>query len=420
MSPYNKKMMNDRQFWTWTSCAVVALLLPLITTTEASLFPSRGRSSSLVRLHRKPTTQQQHKDPTSWGLRVSKTEKETGDVSIQDESPCWGVMESLRAGAMTDESDDSDDEEEEEESSDYETSEDDEEYEDSEDEYDSAEESEEESVSEDESEDEATTELEVTNEDQDYDELLPLPSGLQMGATFGVMLAVRGVDLYQPKIVRAARFAFIAYLVITQIFLAYVRVKAKMVNDRTPIEISNPLSSVLQSQLGGGGGGGGKAAMAKDLASSFLQSKSTVYEYDMKQIKSTNSSLLFNMCFMWFLHFKMNQVQPLILQTVTGLMNLFYSPLFQAYVLGRHLKRPFKSAATAAMEQKLQGDKTGEDEEDTAEPMEAEEEEDDVEEEEEESDEEESDHDDDDDEEEEEDDDESDESDDDEDDDDDE
>lgn len=37
----------------------------------------------------------------------------------------------------------------------------------------------------------------------------------------------------------------------------------------------------------------------------------------------------------------MNQVQPLFYQTASGLLNFVYSPLFQVYVLGRNLERPF-------------------------------------------------------------------------------
>ena len=83
----------------------------------------------------------------------------------------------------------------------------------------------------------------------------------------------------------------------------------------------------------------------KNLASSFLSSESTVMEYDLKQARSMQGGILFNMCFMWFLHFKMNQMQPLLINTVTGIMNLYYSPLFQVYVLQRNLERPFKSTA---------------------------------------------------------------------------
>jgi Phosphate transport (Pho88) len=139
-------------------------------------------------------------------------------------------------------------------------------------------------------------------------------------------------------------FAFVAYVIALQIFLLYVRIQAKAANDRTPITLNNPLSSVLQSQLDPKNGGGN--GIMKNLASSFLSSQSTFMEYDLKQARSMQSGLVVNMLFMWFLHFKMEQVQPLLIQSVTGIVNMLYSPLFQIYILGRNLERPFKNPAT--------------------------------------------------------------------------
>jgi hypothetical protein len=147
-------------------------------------------------------------------------------------------------------------------------------------------------------------------------------------------------------------FAFIVYIIALQLFVVYFRVRAKIADDRTPVQISNPLSGLLSQQNEGAGGGG----MMKSLASSFLSSQSTVLEYDLGQARSMQSDILFNLAFMWFLHFKMQQVQPLILTTINGIMNLLYSPLFQVYVLGRNLERPFKSQHAAMAEKmKTQG-----------------------------------------------------------------
>jgi Phosphate transport (Pho88) len=188
---------------------------------------------------------------------------------------------------------------------------------------------------------------------QKFDEPLVASPLTNLYASIGVMLLARRVDLFHPTVVRIARIAFIAYVVLLQLFLFYVRVEAKRIDDRTPIELTNPLSAVLAGQLGGGSNSrdGGGAGLMKNLASSFLSSKSTVLEYDLKQAKGMQSGLIFNMLMMWFLHFKMNQVQPLLIQTANGIMSLVYSPLFQVYVLGRNLERPFVSQAAAKMEQ---------------------------------------------------------------------
>jgi hypothetical protein len=156
-----------------------------------------------------------------------------------------------------------------------------------------------------------------------------------------------------------SRFAFIGYLVALQVFVLYVRLKAKANNDRTPVSVSNPLTNMLQSQLQGQDNSN---AMMKNLASSFLSSESTILEYDLKQAKNMQGGILFNMIFMWFLHFKMEQIQPLLIQTVTGFMNMVYSPLFQVYVLGRNLERPFKNPAMKRMEETDAASKTADEE----------------------------------------------------------
>jgi hypothetical protein len=123
---------------------------------------------------------------------------------------------------------------------------------------------------------------------------------------------------------------------------------AKKKNDRTPVTTQNPLSGVLQSQLQNSEAGG----MVKSLASSFLSSETTAMEYDMKEAKNMQGGVLFNMAFIWFLHFRMAQVQPVLIQVVTGFLQLVYNPLFQVYILGRNLERPFKTAASMAQKTK--------------------------------------------------------------------
>ena len=116
---------------------------------------------------------------------------------------------------------------------------------------------------------------------------------------------------------------------------------AKRNNDLTPVNVENPLTSMLSSRLEKQSSGTND--VVKNLASSFLKTESTIKEYDMGQAKNMQGAILFNIVFMWFLHFKMQQVQPLLVTTINGLLQLAYNPLFQVYVMGRNLERPFKS-----------------------------------------------------------------------------
>jgi hypothetical protein len=166
--------------------------------------------------------------------------------------------------------------------------------------------------------------------------------------------------MYNPTVVRVLRFAFIAHIILQQVFILYFRIMASKNDDRTPLTIQNQISSMLQSQLDQADGAND---MVKNLASSFLTSSSTVMEYDIKQANNMQGGMLFTLALMWFLHFRLGQVQPLLMQVATGILNLVYSPLFQVYVLGRNLERPFKTPVSAA--QKMAGAASEETEEET-------------------------------------------------------
>ncbi|KAL7531530.1 hypothetical protein ACHAXR_005754 [Thalassiosira sp. AJA248-18] len=254
------------------------------------------------------------------------------------------VITSVRGGSSEDESEEYDEEE----SSDDEY--DSEEYDtdsDEEDEYDEEESYEDE----DEEEEKVATAVSLKSSilSKSQDDLLTPPAMQQFGISIGVMMLSNRVDILNAKAVRIARFAFLAYIVSVQVFVLYVRLRAKSVNDRTPITISNPLASLVENGSAAAGGGGGNF-MVKALANQVLSTQTTILEYDLKQAKKMNGGLLFPMVFLYFLHFRMKQVQPLLMQTATGVLNLVYSPLFQVYVLGRNLERPFKPPVNPMME----------------------------------------------------------------------
>jgi len=253
-------------------------------------------------------------------------------------------METLRCGST--EVDEDDDEEEEE--SDEEIDADDEE-EDDEEEDDEEEVTDDEAYDDEEEEDDDDDDKDaIVEDDEEYDDMIVASPTSQMVTLFGIMLLSKRVDMANPVVVRIARFSFIAYVVVLQLFLLYARMQAKSINDRTPIQITNPISKMLGAVTQGDD----SLSQVKDIASSLLKSASTRLEYDLQQIKTMNGGLLVNMGMMWFLHFKMNQVQPLVLQTVQGLQNLYYSPLFQVYILGRNLKRPFANPAISGLMEK--------------------------------------------------------------------
>ena len=249
-----------------------------------------------------------------------------------------------RGGSSKEEEDESEYDSEEEEEEEYDDEEADAEEEEEEEE--DSEETESECEEDEESIDAEGVRIEVNV--QKFDEPFVLSPLQSIYTTVGVMYLSRKVDFFAPTTVRIIRFAYLAYLVLQQITIFFIRIQARRMNDQTPIELTNPLSSILQNKMSSEDNSNG---MMKSLASSLLRSTSTVLEYDLQQTRSMQTGLILNMLMQWFLHFKMEQVQPVVMQTVNGLVQLVYSPLFQVYILGRNLERPFKTAAMMRMEQ---------------------------------------------------------------------
>ena len=315
-----------------------------------------------------PSFLQRRKRVTSYSSSSEST-LSTSNINLQKDSIDfeWSIstgqlVTSIRGGDTSDLSDDelSDDEYDSEELSDDEY---DGEYDETTDSDDNDEYYDSESEEEEDEEDAVTTSLKSTslkssiksksskNEQEPivYDDLLTPPAMQQVFISVGVMLLSNKIDVTDPKPVRIARFAFVTYIITVQVFLAYVYLRAKSIDDRTPITISNPLASLVQQQQQQSGGTGTNF-MVKALTDQILSTQTTILEYDLKQAKKMNGGLLFPMIMLYFLHFKMKQVQPLLMQTATGVMNLVYSPLFQVYVLGRNLERPFKPPVNPMMD----------------------------------------------------------------------
>lgn len=158
------------------------------------------------------------------------------------------------------------------------------------------------------------------------------------------MLLSHRLNFFDPSVVRVVRFSFIAFIVVQQLFVFFIRFSARKKNDLTIVRANKALPDLIASQMKLEGSA---HTMLKKLTSSFLSSETTVMEYDLKQASDMQGAVLMNLCFMWFLHFRLEKVQPLVIQIMTGFMQLIYSPLFQVYVLGKNLQRPFKTPSTA-------------------------------------------------------------------------
>ena len=281
--------------------------------------------------------------------------KKRTDIALYNNDICSSIdtlQSSGTLGKLRGGSSDSDDDEE---TSDYDSDESS---------YESEEESEEEA--EDSEVEESNPEYNEYDTDEEitldtYDEpLVPNPMS-SMIAVVGAMTVFRRFDMYDPQVVRNARIAFIVYISSVMAFSMYVRYKARERNDQRPVEMENAIAGLVKSQINNAMAGSPSSETVKGLANKFLTSVTNVMEYDMQQAGALRNSVLAPMLILWILHFKMKQVQPLLMQIVTGLSNLMYHPLVQVYVMGRNLERPFKKPLSP-MEQSFQDQANSEDE----------------------------------------------------------
>lgn len=97
----------------------------------------------------------------------------------------------------------------------------------------------------------------------------------------------------------------------------------------TTVATDGPLSKMISTYMKGAEDTRG---VVKNLASTFLNTETTVMEYDLKTASKLQGGVLLNMLFMWYLHFKLNKVQPILMQIVRGFIQLAFNPLFQDYV----------------------------------------------------------------------------------------
>ena len=74
--------------------------------------------------------------------------------------------------------------------------------------------------------------------------------------------------------------------------------------------------------------------------------KTTIQDYDKKNLMTQAQQLLIGLVMIGFIHFKWGYIRPLTLQIILGPKTLWSTPLFQIYVLGKdavgELARPFK------------------------------------------------------------------------------
>jgi hypothetical protein len=187
-----------------------------------------------------------------------------------------------------------------------------------------------------EEEEAAASEGAASAEAADEVEAAPKPPPPQMSkllvgmvAPMGVLQVLKAFDKNSPEFLLALRgvfFGLIALNCLVQMLLEW-RIRAR--NDATPVKMPlNPIALLM-----GGGGSGGEQTAAV---------------YDKAQLASQRNSYRMGCLFTCLLHFKFKMWQPLVYSSVSGVVDLYYSPLVNIYLFGRKARAPATPVPLAA------------------------------------------------------------------------
>ncbi|KAJ2756735.1 phosphate transporter (Pho88) [Coemansia aciculifera] len=146
---------------------------------------------------------------------------------------------------------------------------------------------------------------------------------LQMAVIFGTMHIVKRAGLEDPEYAMLIRSTYAVATALMIAFTFYLKSLIQKKNDTTALEYNDPAP-------------GNQGAP---------RIETTVCRYDLAEIAKLQKSSMFTIAIVAFMHFKFGYIQPLILQTLLPMLNLYKSQLFQIHILGKpavdSLKRPW-------------------------------------------------------------------------------
>ncbi|KAJ1724262.1 phosphate transporter (Pho88) [Coemansia erecta] len=143
-----------------------------------------------------------------------------------------------------------------------------------------------------------------------------------MAIIFGTMHVVKKAGLENPEYSPIIRTAYATVTAVIVALTFYIKTLIQQKNDSTELEYDDPTPGSDQGRI-----------------------KTTVAKYDLGELSKLQKSTLFTVAIVGFMHFKFGYIQPLILQSLLPLLNLYKNQLFQIYVLGKpavdSLQRPW-------------------------------------------------------------------------------
>lgn len=163
-------------------------------------------------------------------------------------------------------------------------------------------------------------------------------------SNIGVMLLsnwiCKKLDMTDPQIINYLRIFYVTFNVLTYLIYNYIKLQIKNKNDLTTIKYQNQ-KSPMQMLLKGGADDGAEPVIT-----------TTVVAYDLEQIETLIKGMYTSWLMMAGMHFYMKYTQPMVMQGISPIKAALEHPLFNAYVLGKEVERPFNQTPAAKPEEK--------------------------------------------------------------------
>ncbi|KAJ1895002.1 phosphate transporter (Pho88) [Kickxella alabastrina] len=143
-----------------------------------------------------------------------------------------------------------------------------------------------------------------------------------MAVIFGTMHVVKKAGLESPEYAPLIRTIYATATTLIVALTFYLKSLIQQKNDTTPLEYDDPTPGTQQGRI-----------------------ETTMCKYDLAELAKLQKSSMFTIAIVGFMHFKFGYIQPLILQSILPMLNLYKNQLFQIYILGKpatdSLKRPW-------------------------------------------------------------------------------
>ncbi|RGB42905.1 inorganic phosphate transporter Pho88 [Rhizophagus diaphanus] len=145
----------------------------------------------------------------------------------------------------------------------------------------------------------------------------------------GIVQVARKLDLDNPEVLIYVRIGYLVSqtIILSACYFAAIKIKGK--NDLTALKYVEPAKPFTNEQP------------------KLVETSNR--DYDLSKVQELLKQTLIGVVIMLVLHFYWNFTQPLFIQSIIPLKNLYYNKIVQIHLLGKpaegDLKRPFKEAS---------------------------------------------------------------------------